>query len=437
MLLFGIFLGLIALGLPIAFSFVIAGSFYLLTFTTVNPNLIASTTFSGIDMFSLLAIPFFIFAGDIMREGGVSKRLISFAKLLLHGSVSAYGTITVVACAFFGAISGSAVAAVAAIGGIMIPEMIRYRYKREYAGSLASAAGYLGMLIPPSVPIVLYCVTSGDSIGQMFIAGVMPGILAAIAQIITNKICVKNWLNTPEELYALEGIREEPPAPKMTSKEVFETLIGVIPGLLMPVIILGGIYAGIFTATEAAAVSIVYGTLVSVFLYKELKFTDLPRIAIDSAMTAGKVLVIVAFASFFGRLLTLLQIPGAISQAVLGISDHAVVIILLILVILFIFGMVMDMSVSIILLVPIIQPIMLQIGLDPIHCGMIIIFALGIGLITPPMALNLFVGSQISKVPMSKMVRPIIPFVIASLVVLILITIFPQISTFLPELLGY
>lgn len=437
MLLFGFFLALIAVGLPVAFSFVLSGTFYLLAFTSINPNLIASTTFSGIDMFSLLAIPFFVFAGDIMREGGVSKRLISFAKLLFRNSISAYGTITIVASAFFGAISGSAVACVAAIGGIMIPEMIRYRYKREYSGAISSAAGYLGMLIPPSVPIVLYCVTSGDSIGKMFIAGIVPGLMAALAQVFLNKLIIRRWLNTPQELMEIEGLAEEPPAPRLTRREIFKTLLEVIPALLMPVIILGGIYSGIFTATEAAAVAIVYGTLVSVFIYHELKFKDLPRIAITSAKTAGKVLVIVAFASFFGRLLTLLRIPGEISAAVLGISNSTAVITLLIIIILFIFGMVMDMSVSIILLVPIILPIMKQMGLDPTHCGMIIIFALGIGLITPPMALNLFVGCQISKVPMAKMVKPILPFVVVSLIVLMLIVLVPQVSTLLPSLLGY
>jgi len=437
MLIFAIFLGFIAVGLPVAFSFVLSGVFYLVTFTSVNPNLIAATSFSGIDMFSLLAIPFFVFAGDIMREGGVSKRLISFAKMLFKNSLSAYGTITIVASAFFGAISGSAVACVAAIGGIMIPEMIRYRYKREYAAALSSAAGYLGMLIPPSVPIVLYCVTSGDSIGKMFIAGVAPGILAAVSQIILNKGIVSKWTNTPDELLAIEGLEVVPPAPKMSKQETLKTVIEVVPALLMPVIILGGIYSGIFTATEAAAVSIVYGILVSTLIYHELKLKDIPAIAIDSAKTAGRILVIVGFAGFFGRLLTLLQIPSQVTTAVLGVSDSNIVIMLLILFILFIFGMVMDMSVSIILLVPILRPIMLAMGLDPTHIGMITIFALGIGLITPPMALNLFVGCQISKMPMAKVTRPIIPYVLVSLIVLLLIVAVPQISTFIPSLLGY
>lgn len=432
MILFGIFLALVLLGLPVAFSFVVGGLFYQTFFTTVNPNLIASTTYGGIDSFSLLAIPFFIFAGDIMLKGGVSKRLVDFAKLFFKDSISAFGTICIVACAFFGAISGSAAAAVAAIGGLMIPEMIRNGYKREYATSLASAAGYLGILIPPSVPIVLYCVTANESIGKMFISGVVPGLLATVAFVILNKLIVKNWLNTPEDI-AKEGIE---PAPENT-KTPMQTVIGVIPGLIMPFIILGGTYSGIFTPTEAAAVAIVYGAIVSRFIYKELKFSDFPKIAVGSAMTAGKILVIVAFASYFGKLLTLLQIPTEISRAILGVSDNKWVVLMLIVILLLIMGMLMDMSVSIILMVPIMLPIANSLGFDPTHFGMIVIFCLASGLITPPMALNLFVGCQIAECPMSRVIRPIIPFVLTSIIVLALIIFIPAISTALPYAMGY
>ena len=432
MILFGIFLALVLLGLPVAFSFVVGGLFYQTFFTTVNPNLIASTTYGGIDSFSLLAIPFFIFAGDIMLKGGVSKRLVDFAKLFFKDSISAFGTICIVACAFFGASSGSAAAAVAGIGGLMIPEMIRNGYKREYATSLASAAGYLGILIPPSVPIVLYCVTANESIGKMFISGVVPGLLATVAFVILNKLIVKNWLNTPEDI-AKEGIE---PAPENT-KTPMQTVIGVIPGLIMPFIILGGTYSGIFTPTEAAAVAIVYGAIVSRFIYKELKFSDFPKIAVGSAMTAGKILVIVAFASYFGKLLTLLQIPTEISRAILGVSDNKWVVLMLIVILLLIMGMLMDMSVSIILMVPIMLPIANSLGFDPTHFGMIVIFCLAIGLITPPMALNLFVGCQIAECPMSRVIRPIIPFVLTSIIVLALIIFIPAISTALPYAMGY
>ncbi len=432
MVLFGIFLALVLLGLPVAFSFVVGGLFYQSLFTSVNPNLIASTTYGGIDSFSLLAIPFFIFAGDIMLKGGVSKRLVDFAKLFFKDSVSAFGTICVVACAFFGAISGSAAAAVAAIGGLMVPEMIRNGYKREYATAVASASGYLGILIPPSVPIVLYCVTAGESIGKMFISGVIPGLLATAAFVVLNSLVVRGWLNTPEDIEK-EGIQ---PAQE-NQKTPLETVVSVIPGLVMPFIILGGTYSGIFTPTEAAAVAIIYGAVVSIFIYRELKFSDLPGIAVGSAMTAGKILVIVAFASYFGKLLTLLQIPAQISRAILGVSDNKWIVLLLIVVLLLIMGMLMDMSVSIILMVPIMLPIATSLGFESTHFGMIVIFCLAIGLITPPMALNLFVGCQIAECPMSRVIRPIMPFVLTSVLVLLLIIFIPGISTWLPALLGY
>ena len=432
MVLFGIFLALVLLGLPVAFSFVVGGLFYQSFFTGVNPNLIASTTYGGIDSFSLLAIPFFIFAGDIMLKGGVSKRLVDFAKLFFKDSVSAFGTICIVACAFFGAISGSAAAAVAAIGGLMVPEMIRNGYKREYATALSSAAGYLGILIPPSVPIVLYCVTANASIGKMFISGVVPGLLATVAFVILNKMQVKKWLNTAEEIEK-EGIK---PAQENTKSPV-QTIISVIPGLIMPFIILGGTYLGVFTPTEAAAVAIIYGAFVSIFIYHEIKFSDLPRIAVGSAMTAGKILVIVAFASYFGKLLTLLQIPGQISAAILGVSDNKWIVLMLIVVLLLIMGMLMDMSVSIILMVPIMLPIATALGFGETHFGMIVIFCLAIGLITPPMALNLFVGCQIANCPMSRVIKPIIPFVITSMVVLLMIIFIPGLSMWLPSMLGY
>lgn len=314
----------------------------------------------------------------------------------------------------------------------MVPEMIRNGYKREYATALSSAAGYLGILIPPSVPIVLYCVTANASIGKMFISGVVPGLLATVAFVILNKMQVKKWLNTAEEI-EMEGIE---PAQENTKTPV-QTVISVIPGLIMPFIILGGTYSGVFTPTEAAAVAIIYGAFVSIFIYHEIKFSDLPKIAVGSAMTAGKILVIVAFASYFGKLLTLLQIPGQISRAILGVSDNKWIVLMLIVVLLLIMGMLMDMSVSIILMVPIMLPIATMLGFGETHFGMIVIFCLAIGLITPPMALNLFVGCQIADCPMSRVIKPIIPFVITSMAVLLMIIFIPGLSVWLPSMLGY
>ncbi len=430
MTLFVIFLALVMLGVPMAFSFLSSALIYLLSFTTMNPNLMATTSFAGVDSFTLLAIPLFVFAGDIMREGGVSKKLVDFSKSFFKESISSFGTITVVACAFFGAVSGSAIATVAAIGGIMIPEMVNNRYKAPYAASLSSASGYLGMLIPPSVPIVLYCVSSGDSIGELFMAGIVPGVLATVAFVVLNRFICHKYL-VPVEEFTSDGPTSTTPTSRL------KAIIDVIPGLLMPVIILGGIYSGYFSPTEAAAIAIIYGLLVSLFIYKQIKITDIPRIARESAMTAGRILIIIAFVTFFGRILTFEQIPEDITNLILGVSENSTVILMLIIAILLLAGMLMDMSVSILLLVPIMQPIAVEIGYDPTHFAMIFIFCLAIGLITPPMALNMFAGSQISGVPISQMIRPIWWFVAASFIVLLLVIFVEPVSTFLPTLMGF
>ena len=419
MLLLIIFIALIVIGLPIAFAFGIAGIAYILCFTHFPPQLVSTVSFSQLDSFSLMAVPFFVFAGDIMRYGGVSKRLISFTKSMFKESTSAMGTITSGASAFFGAISGAAVATVAAIGGIMIPEMKKIGYKKEYSAALASSAGYLGILIPPSIPLVVYGVTANASIGDLFLAGIIPGLLAMTGMIILNKFYHKQWL---------VPVNKQDDGKHVSVGRGF---IEAFPGLLMPVIILGGIYGGVFTATEAAAVAIVYGLIVSLFIYKEFKVKDILKIAVESGVTSAKILIIIAMAGFFGRLMTLIHLPSEISEAILSISNNKYVLLLMITILFLFLGMVMETSCAILIVTPILLPMAMQAGIDPIHLGLIIVFDLAIGLITPPMAVNIFVGSQISGVPVAKMIRPIIPFVLVSTVLLLAVVYIPQLSLFL------
>lgn len=421
MLLLLIFICFISIGLPIAFSFGVAGIIYILSFTHFQPQLITTVSFSQLDSFSLMAVPFFIFAGDIMRYGGVSSRLIKFTKSLFKKSTSAVGTITIVASAFFGAISGAAVATVAAIGGIMIPEMRKTGYKQEYSAALASAAGYLGILIPPSIPLLVFGVTSNQSIGDLFIAGIIPGLLACSAMVFLNIWLHKRWMN-PDTNAVIE---------KKPEISIWIGFKEALPGLLMPIIILGGIYGGIFTATEAAAVAIVYGLIVSVFIYKEIKIKQILSIAIESAQTSAKILFIIALAGFFGRLMTMIHLPAEITNAMLSISSNKYVLLGLIAILFLFLGMVMETSCAILIVTPILMPLALQVGINSIHLGIIIVFDLAIGLITPPMAVNIFVGSQISNVPVANMIKPIIPFVLVSMIMLIFIIYIPQISLFL------
>ena len=422
MILVIIFFLCVAIGLPIAYAFGIAGVLYISFFTDLNSQLITSTTFAAVNSFTLLAMPFFIFAGDIMRLGGVSSRLLNFAKLLFKKSRSALGTITIVGSAFFGAISGSSNATVAAIGGIMIPEMKRDGYKLEYAAALASTAGYLGILIPPSVPLVIYAVSSGESVGKLFIATIVPGILAAVMLVILNKLLLnKNYVpENHQEINTNEG------------KTTGQVLLDAIPALLMPVLILGGIYGGIFTATEAAAVAIVYGIVVSIFIYKDITWKDLFQIARESAFTSASLLIIISFAGFFGNLLTMARVPSMIADVILGFSQSEPVIILMINLLLLLLGMIMDATTAILITTPILLPIAEGIGIDPIHFGIIMLVNLAIGVITPPMALNLFVGSKVSGVPIAKIVPPLIPFLIMSLILLIIVVAVPALSLWLP-----
>ena len=420
-----IFFACVAIGLPIAYAFGITGVIYIAFFTHLNTQLVMSTTFAAINSFTLLAMPFFIFAGDIMRLGGVSRRLLDLAKLIFRKSRSALGTITVVGSAFFGAISGSSNATVAAIGGIMIPEMKRDGYKLEYAASLASVAGYLGILIPPSVPLVIYAVSSGASVGKLFIATVVPGVFATIMLVVMNKMLIKKHY-IPEQHE--EPVRDE-------SKSGLRIFMEALPAILMPVVILGGIYGGIFTATEAAAVAIVYGIVVSIFIYKDITFKDLFQIAKQSALTSASLLIIISFGGFFGNLLTMARIPAAISNGILSVSSSPVVIILMINILLLLLGMIMDATTAILITTPILLPIATSIGYSPIHFGIIMLVNLAIGVITPPMALNLFVGSKVSGVPIAKMIKYLIPFLLMSLVLLIVVVAVPQLSLFLPNLM--
>ena len=417
------FLVLLGLGVPIAFAFGASGGLFLKLFTSFDPKTIAPVSFAAVDSFPLMAVPFFIFAGDLMRAGGTSRRIVDFANAITGSARGAVGAITVLACAFFGAISGSSAATVAAIGAIMIPEMVRSGYRKDYAVSLSSASGFIGILIPPSIPMVIYGVTASVSIGKLFLAGVVPGILVTLAFIAINNLTLRK-LQTQEADGGAHRL-----------KKVLGTGGRAAAGLMMPVIVLGGIYLGIFTPTEAAAVAVVYGLFVGIWVYKELKLKDIPQIAAQSALTSAAVLLIIAFASFFGRIMTTFQIPTQIADYLLTFISSKFEFILVINILLLFLGMFVETSTSILMVTPILLPIALRLGIDPVHFGTIMVLNLAIGLITPPMALNLFIGSQISGLPISKIARPVVPFLFASLAILVIVSFVPSISLFLPNLL--
>lgn len=424
MTLFASFLLVITTGIPIAFAFGIAGILYLVFGDSPSLGLdnIVTVTFGGLDSFVLMSIPFFIFAGDLMNHGGIIDRLVKLSGLILGKSKSAMGGISVLTSTFFGAISGSSAASVAAIGSIMVPEMERQGYKKPSAAALVAAAGFIGILIPPSIPLILYGLASGASIGALFLAGVVPGLLVMLSFMGLNAFLARH--NRPiTEASALEEDKQN-----KTS-----IVVQALPGLLLPVLILGGIYSGSFTPTEAAAVAVFYAILVSKYIYKSLSFSDLPKVALRSAITSATIMIIIGFSAFFGRLMILDQVPEAISGAMLAVTSNPILLTLLMNFFLLFLGMFVETATIIMITTPILLPLATELGIDPVHFGVIMIMNLSLGLITPPMALNLFVAARISELELRHMVRPILPYVFTSLVLMLVISYVPQLSMYLPN----
>lgn len=406
------------LGVPIAIALGLSTMVTLMYSGTMSLNFLAQGLITETDSFPLMAVPFFILAGEVMSKGGISKRLFNLANVMVGGFTGGFAMATVVTCMFFAAISGSSPATVAAIGGIMIPAMIEHGYDRKFATATVAAAGSIGVIIPPSIPMVIYGVANSTSIGNLFIAGIIPGILIGIALMI--------WAYIYSKKKGYKG-REE----KVTFKDFLRAVWEGKWSIAIPVIILGGIYGGIFTPTEAAVIAVVAALIIGMFLHRELKLKDLPVVFRTAALTTATVLIIVGIASAFGRLLMLEQIPNQVAQFITSISSNEFVIILLINILLLIVGCFMETVAAIIILTPILAPIAMQIGLDPVHFGIIMVVNLAIGFITPPVGVNLFVGSGISGVSLLSLSKAIIPFMIAMIISLLLITYIPELSLFL------
>lgn len=378
---------------------------------------------SGFSSFTLVAIPLFTFAGDIMGKGGISKRLINVAKLSLGNRTGGLGIVSIVACMIFAAISGTGSATVAAIGLIMIPEMLEAGYDRAYSASLVATAGTIGTIIPPSICMVVYAIAAGCSVTAMFTAGFPVGILVGAV------LCIYCALSCRKRGY-------KPVYVKYTAKDWVKTIVEAIPSFLVPVIILGGIYGGIFTPTEAAAAGCVLGVIISVFVYKEVKLSDIPYMAFRSVIISAPVMFIIGVSTGFGRVLAITQMPSMIAEGILGITSNSVLLLILINLLLLLVGTFMETNAAIIILTPILLPIVTALGINPIHFGMIMILNLAIGFITPPLGANLFMASEISRVKFETLAKTIWPWIGAMIVVLIIITYIPQISLFLPQMMG-
>ncbi|UOQ45068.1 TRAP transporter large permease [Halobacillus salinarum] len=418
LVLFGSFAILLLLSVPIGIALGLSTLFTLFYSGGIPLPFLMKELVTSVDSFPLMAVPFFILAGEIMGKGGISERLFNFANALVGNKTGGFAMATIVTCMFFAAISGSGPATVAAIGGIMIPAMVKQGYDKKFATATVAAAGSIGVIIPPSIPMVIYGVVGGASIGDMFIAGIIPGILVGLSLMV--------WAYFYSKKHNYKGSEQ-----KTSLANIGKTFWEAKWALVIPVVILGGIYGGIFTPTEAAVIAVVYGMIAGLFLYRELAIKDLPKLLADASLTTATVLIIVGSATAFGRLLTIEQIPTQVANLLLSISENEIVIILLITVLLLIVGCFMDTLAAIIILTPILLPIAVNLGYDPIHFGIIMVVNLAIGFITPPLGVNLFVGSGISGLSIEQLSKAILPYFFAMLFSLLMITFIPELSLWL------
>lgn len=418
-----LFIGSLLVNIPVAISLGIAATGALLITHTLPLGFLTQAFYTASDSFPLLSVPFFILAGDIMAYGGISRRLVDFAGKLFAGVTGGLGMITVFACAIFAAISGSGPATVAAIGGIMIPAMVKDNYDKSFSCTLAAAGGTLGPIIPPSISFIIYGIVANVSITDLFIAGIVPGIMMCLALMIVVYYYAKkrNF-----------GIVTQ----RVSFMELLKSFNNAKWALLVPAIILGGIYGGIFTPTEAAIVACDYGIIVGLFVYKEITIKDLPSIFARTALTSGTVLILVGCATAFGQLLTVEQVPTTIAETILGISSNKYVVLLIVNIFLFFVGMLMETLAAIIILAPLLLSIVTPLGVTPLHFGVIMVVNLVIGMCTPPVGVNLYVASGIANIKIEEMFKWLVPLIGALLFVLMIITYCPWIINFLPNLIG-
>lgn len=422
LVLFTILAALMLTGMPISISLGLTVLTFLFTMTQVPMDAIALKLFSGLEKFEIMAIPFFILAGSFLTHGGVAKRMINFAASLVghwHGGLALAG---VIACALFAAISGSSPATCVAIGSILIPGMVRAGFPVRFGGGVIASSGALGILIPPSIVMVMYAIATNASIGALFMAGVIPGLVLASMLLCTT------WFIARKNNY--------PRQPKASWGERFRTFRESIWGLLLIVVVMGGIYSGIFTPTEAAAMSAVYAFVVAVFIYKDMGLKDVPKVLLSSANMSAMLLYIITNAIMFSFILANENIPQQLTSWILDKGFGVIAFLIAINILLLLAGNFMEPSSIMLIFAPIIFPVGMQLGVDPIHLGVIMVVNMEIGMLTPPVGLNLYVTSGITKMGMTDMVKAVTPWLLTMLVFLVLVTYVPILSTWLPKTLG-
>ena len=412
----------LALGIPVAICLGLASISTILLFADQSMLSLAQRFFHTMQIYPLLAVPFFILAATFMTTGGVARRMIEFANALVGHFRGGLAMAALLACAFFSAVSGSSPATVVAVGSVMIAGMISSGYTPRFASGVICNAGTLGILIPPSLVMVIYGAVTETSIGNLFIAGMLPGVILTLAMMATVAVIARRQ-NLPRQ-------------PRVGFKGALLAGRKAFWGLILLVIILGGIYAGIFTPTEAAAVSAVYAFLVAVFIYKDIKLKDVPNVLTDAAKTTAMLMFIIANAYLFAFVLTTEQIPQAASEWIVSLGLPPWGFLIVVNVLLLVFGNFMEPTSVVLILTPIIFPIATQMGIDPIHLGVMMVLNMQIGLVTPPVGLNLFVTASVSKMSMEEVIRAALPWLMVLLSVLIIVTYIPAVSLIVPSLLG-
>ena len=435
-IIFGLLIALMLTGMPISIALGLTVLTFLFAFTQIPLDSIALKLFTGIEKFEIMAIPFFILAGNFLTHGGVARRMIRFASSMVGHWYGGMGMAAVIACALFAAISGSSPATVMAVGSILIPAMVKQGYPPQFGvGSIATAGG-LGILIPPSIVMVMYSVaTTGmvvtgpdgqpvmsASIGSLFMAGVIPGLMLATMLGATT--------------YWRARVNNYPRLPRASWGERWKAFRESVWGLLLIVIIMGGIYGGIFTPTEAAAVSAVYAFVIAVWVYRDITLRDVPRVLLSSAAMSAMLLYIITNAVMFAFVLTSEQIPQTLSAWIVDLGFGKIGFLLIVNVMLLLIGMVMEPSAIVLIMAPILYPVAVKLGVDPVHFGIMMVVNMEIGLCTPPVGLNLYVGSAISRLGLTEVSKAALPWLATALVFLMLVTYIPEISLWLPRMLG-
>ncbi len=413
---------LLAIGTPVAWSIAISSVLTMLVSIPVMPafTTVAQRIGTGLDSFALLAIPLFILSGELMNKGGIANRLIAFAKTLVGALPGGLALINIISAMLMGAIAGSAMAAASAMGSILGPEMEKEGYSKEFGAAVNITAATTGLVIPPSNVLIVYSLASGGaSIAALFLAGYIPGLLTGLFLMIVAFVWAKK-----------KGFKV---GKRSSLKEVLRTFVDALPSLFMLVVVIGGIVTGVFTATEASAIAVLYSLLLG-FFYKEISFPKLPQILLDSSATTAIVMLLIGASMSMSWALSYENIPQEISAGLLGISENEIVILLIINLLLLFVGIFMDMTPAVLIFTPIFLPVVTKLGLDPVHFGIIMVLNLCIGLCTPPVGSVLFVGVGIAKTSIEKVVKPLLPLFLAMLLALFLVTYFPQLSLWLPSL---